>query len=181
MKRRHFLGFGIWDLGFGLFKIGIWNVGFLLAVLQCGCSLPSKGAPAAQGSVVINYWDIRGGDTAEPSYDTKFAVSVDGIAMGESPVADRYAPKTMEVRLAPGEHLLVVEGMALKNGVWEKRMAANGNPFDHRMEKKIDASAGQTVVVNYLVPDRRDRLSIRLGNVPPTPTQPGADSSSASR
>ncbi|MEI6634506.1 MAG: hypothetical protein WCP22_11915 [Chlamydiota bacterium] len=171
MKRGKLLGFGIWDLGF------ILCVSFTLSA----CSPPSKPAPPPGGKVTISYWDARGGDAAEPLYDTKFTVSVDGAPSGESPVADRYAHKTLTLRTAPGPHLVVIEGMARKNGAWEKRTAAGGYLFDHRLEKKIDLRDGEKTAINFLVPDRRDNLVIKLGHVPTPPAQPGAEQESASR
>lgn len=148
MKRSLWSGFGIWDLG------------FLLAVSLCGCSVLPGGA--SKGSVVVSYWDLRGGDAPEPPYDTRFSVSVDGVPAGESPVADRYDRKTMTLNLTPGTHRLVIEGLAFKNGAWEKRTAANGYLFDHRMEKTVEVKPGASAAVNFCVPDRREKLTIRI-------------------
>lgn len=161
-------------------RFGIPGVGFcicLCSVLLSACS-PHR---ARGGDIVVSYWDARGGDTAEAAYDTKFTVTLDGVPAGESRVADRYAHKTLSLRAAPGAHLVVVEGMALKNGAWEKRTAANGYLYDHRLEKKVDLENGGTTAVNFLVPDRREHITIKLGKVPTPPAQPGAESDNASR
>lgn len=166
----------------GIYLYG--GLGFCICICSMflsACSLLPKAAPPPGGEVTISYWDARGGDAAEPLYDTKFTVSVDGVPSGESPVADRYAHKTLSLRTAPGPHLVVIEGMARKNGAWEKRTAASGYLFDHRLEKKIDLRDGEKTAINFLVPDRRDNLVIKIGNVPTPPAQPGAEQESASR
>ena len=159
----------------GMYLYG--GLGFILCISFAisACSPLPKAAPPPGGEVIVSYWDARGGDAAEPLYDTKFIASVDGVPSGESPVADRYAPKTLSLRTAPGPHLIVVEGMALKNGAWEKRTVAGGYLFDHRMEKKIELRDGEKTAINFLVPDRRDNIVIKLGNVPTPPAQPGAE------
>lgn len=159
------------------------GLGFILflTLLLPSCSLLPKPSPPPGGEIVISYWDVRGGDAAEAPCDTKFTAFVDGAPSGESPVADRYAPKTLILRVAPGSRLVVIEGMALKNGAWEKRTVANGHLFDHRLEKKIDLKDGEKTAINFLVPDRKDNITIKLGNVPAPPAQPGAEQESASR
>lgn len=176
MRRGGLLGFGICPaMRRGIYLYG--GLGFTLCIsfTLSACSLLPKATPPPGGEITISYWDARGGDAAEVLYDTKFIVSVDGAPAGESPIADRYAHKTLSLRTSPDPHLVVIEGMALKNGAWEKRTTANGYLFDHRLEKKIDLRAGEKTAINFLVPDRKDNLVIKLGNVPTPTAQPGAE------
>ncbi len=148
MKRRVALNFRI------------CGISFLLAVPLGGCLPIPRGGSA--GSVVVTYSDLRGGDAAEPSYETRFTVSVDGSPPAESPAAGRYERKALKIDLMPGTRRLVVEGWALRNGTWEKRTKENGYLFDHRLEKSLDIKAGESATVNFCVPDRRENLTIRL-------------------
>ena len=126
---------------------------FLRAGPLGGCLPVPRGGSA--GAVVVTYSDLRGGDAAEPSYETRFTVSVDGSPPAESPAAGRYERKA-------GTRRLVVEGWAFRNGAWEKRTKENGYLFDHRLEKSLDIKPGESATVNFCVPDRRENLTIRL-------------------
>lgn len=151
----------------------------LVLGLFLGCAVVKAPPPGA--SVTVSYWDARGGEGDLPSYDTKCAVFVDGAPAGESPVAGRYEEKRLRLPLAPGPHTIVVEGMAMRDGAWVKRTAANGYLFDHRLEKSVELKEGESYAVNFLVPDRSENITIKFGNVPPNLAQPAGGEESASR
>lgn len=163
----------------------IASSGMRRAVLCLCLLLPSCAflwtPPPPGGEVTISYRDVRAGEDALPPLETRFTVSVDGVPAGESDAADRYLVKTLRIRVAPGPRRILIEGMAFRNGAWERRTAAGGHLFDHRLEKTVDLADGGKTAITFLVPDRREKIVIRLGDVPPAPVQPGADEESASR
>ncbi|MDP8249185.1 MAG: hypothetical protein P9M00_13680 [Candidatus Tritonobacter lacicola] len=136
----------------------------LAICLSCGCArlrLCKKEAPG-ETELVLIYRDIVAGEDARPRYETKFKVFIDGELAGESDAAKRFEKKTLRVAVEPGPHAVIVEGYALKDGVWEKRTKAKGYSADHRLEKEIEISPGEQMIVNFIVPDRAKHLKIRL-------------------
>lgn len=159
---------------------GMRTVVLGLCLLLPSCALLHAPLPPG-GEVTISYRDVRAGEDELPPLETKLAVSVDGVSAGESDAADRYRTKTLRIRVAPGPRRILIEGMAFRNGAWERRMASGGHLFDHRLEKTVDLADGGKTAITFLVPDRKEKIVIRLGDVPPTPVQPGGDEESASR
>jgi len=131
-----------------------------LALLRIGCTPLSGRARSYTGEIVITYRELRAGDADVGSYDSKCIVYVDGTIAAESEVGDRYDTKTVTLNLHPGEHVIVVEGSALKNRRWEKITTENGYPLTHRLEKTLSLKAGESRSLNFIAPDRADNIKI---------------------
>ena len=157
------------------------GLALLFSILLLPACAPVPKAPPPGGEVSISYRDTRAGQGELPPLRTKCMVSVDGVPVGESAEAGRYDLKTLRIRVAPGPRRLVIEGIAFRDGTWERRTRAGGHLFDHRLEKTVDLKDGEQTSITFLVPDRQEKILIRLGNVPTPPVQPGPDEESASR
>ena len=139
----------------------VFYINLVLAIgILSGCSLPRAGEKASE--ITLSYWDEKAPGKEAAGYDTKFRVSIDGSPAGESDVADRYARKNLRVNVNPGTHVVIIEGLARKNGIWEERTKRTGYSLDHRLIKELTVGPGEKKVINFVVPDKAKLMWIRL-------------------